>query len=248
MNDKTEKAMDFIFKLTEQRATIFVAPISYNLQNLETIKGIVNSYEKKLLPINMSRSLPFAPISNVKMTSRQPIFEWGLLSEDYSFQIHFDPQKIDIIECKKNNEATSFCNKCSNIFEEIQKNFDTKITRLAYAPRYQMEYSDEKVTLLNNQIYKKTFNGYNMINFELRQAYMIPTKLEQKDIALYYNVQGSIIKNPEKGSSIEHVVDLLFDINTKPKKNYTFIPAEIRSFFKQSPDFAASFLDFYTHN
>mgnify|MGYP006873040936 CR=1 FL=1 len=231
--------------LKEQRATIFIAPIQYNVKNLAKVKEAISN--DNYLPYVMSN----VPIISFNNPGIMPNIDWVMTNDGEQKQIHFTPQKIDFISTKEDETPETFCKEACDFFSRLIELFGSKVRRLAYAPKYSTPASAPVVDGLNEAIFKNNvFENRPLRNIDVRQNYRLSESLADKNYDLNYIANLSVVQEivSEPGKTILNTrLENLFDINTVQDNAKVFTGDEVKSFFTQSPLFAAKFLNNYNN-
>lgn len=231
--------------IKEQRATIFIAPIQYNVKNFEKVREAISS--DRYLPYVMP-NVPVIPFNNQGI---MPNIDWVMTNDGEQKQIHFTPQKIDFISTKEDQTPEEFCPEACGFFMRLIESFSSKVKRLAYAPKYSTPASDPILNGLNEAVFKNNmFKNQPLRGIDVRQNYRLPETLADKNFDLNYIANLSVVQEivSEPGKTIlKTKLENVFDINTVQDNEIVFTEEEVKSFFTQSPSFAAMFLNNYNN-
>lgn len=231
--------------IKEQRATIFIAPIQYNVKNFAKVKDAISN--DNYLPYVMP-NVPVIPFNNQGI---MPNIDWVMTNDSEQKQIHFTPQKIDFISSKEDETPEVFCKEACDFFSRLIAVFGSKVKRLAYAPKYSIPASDSVLNGLNESIFKNyKFENKPLRGIDIRQNYRLSESLAEKNYEFNYIANLSVVQEimSEPGKTLLKTrVENLFDINTVQDNAIVFTNDEVSSFFMQSPSFAAKFLSHYNN-
>lgn len=237
--------MKIEWTIKEQRATIFIAPIQYNVNNFAKVKEAISN--ENYLPYVMP-NVPVIPISSQGI---MPNIDWVMTNDDEQKQIHFTPQKIDFISSKEGETPEVFSKEACVFFSKLIALFGSKVKRLAYAPKYSTPASDPVLNGLNESIFKnQIFENQPLRGIDVRQKYRLSELLAEKNYDFNYIANLAVVQEivSEPGKTILKTrVENLFDINTVQDNAIIFTDEEVKSFFTQSPSFAAKFLNNYNN-
>ena len=237
--------MKIEWTIKEQRATVFIAPIQYNVKNFEKVRDLISN--ENYLPYVMP-NVPVIPFNNQGM---MPNIDWVMTNDDEQKQIHFTPQKIDYISTNEDQTSEDFCHEACGFLIRLIESFGSKVKRLAYAPKYSTPASDPILNGLNEAIFKNNmFENQPIRGIDVRQNYRLSESLSDKNFELNYIANLSVVQEivSEPGKTILKTrVENVFDINTVQDNAIVFTEEEVKSFFTQSPSFAEKFLNNYNN-
>lgn len=234
------------YPIGELRATIFSAPIIYDLKNIQRISQILNpADEYKAMRLN-----------SVQHVNQDPmVLEWEMVSKKNRSKLHFGPQKIDVIKStfkEGEHSEDEFCKESCDLLFKIIDKFHLSVSRIAYAPVYIIDWNDSFTKKSFNQLIykKKEFQGCPLSNILFKQGYIVPILLNSKKYEFNYVAEASegqsIVHDLRSNSlTIRNMLNLSLDINSRQGARYVFGEKEMKEFFNNATDYGKQFLTYY---
>lgn len=242
----------------ELRATIFVSPIVYdpsNLRRVSTILKMEDGYMPNVVPPTIN-GLPF---TFPGQAANQGIpLDWEMASQKTNLQVHFGPQKIDVLKRVhqfSQSVEERFCEEALVIFIGLVKLFNLIPTRIAYAPVYITEFNR---SFKRSDFLKKIYalNQYeeseiNTIFF--KQGYLRQEPISDNLYKINYVADASETQNIEEDKDsdghkryiVHSMLNLVLDINTRQGEGYTFSIDDMVDFYNKTICRAHQFRDYY---
>lgn len=239
--------------LTDLRATMFASPILYNAANLKKVTDLFDPADG-YVPTTLG--FPFTPGLGAQLPQQGQNLEWEMLSQTKSIRIHFGPQKIDILKLViegVEGQEIAFCNESTDIFTMIVEAFNLVPIRLAFAPTYNANFTNDfTISDFNDSLYaKKTFEGTSVNNCLFKQSYRLGETLNSRQVPFNYVMDGANGQQfipKEATTEIHSIISFGLDINTVQGIGLTFSLSDLKAFFLASPLYSEKFLNFYIND
>ncbi len=239
--------MEKKYPIGQLRATIFAQPILNDEKNLNRIKELL---KEKDYVYKAPNKILIQRNGQVEQTLSAV---WAMVSKEMGTTIFFGPHKIDIIKSKfnvGNDTEEKFCEYAFSILRKIIERFSLTVTRIAYAPVYAINFTEDfSMQDINSRVYAKNkFKCRDVNNILFRQSYRVEENFSERDVLINYVVEASEglnIVRDERKTTRQPVCNFSLDINTFQGGNYTFTLNEIGGFFKNVISYAEDFVYYF---
>lgn len=234
--------MELKLNIDKLRGTIFTKQINYSPDFVNALSGVLVGYIPSFLTV-LPQNNPNAVIPNF----------WEMVNPTTGEHIQFNNAKIDIIINSNtpysNDVIIDFAKHCSMIFEKILSITGQNSNRLAIAPTFSCNDSDQNIRKFAQTIFTKNmFKTANIDNCVFNNIFRVNEKINGQDILINYLANFYVTNRVDlvNGKSlIKEILTIDFDINTFVDENYLFDINAVKDFFTKSTQMSKEYLDFF---
>ena len=234
--------MELKLNIDKLRGTIFTQQINYSPDFVNALSEVLPGYIPSFLTV-LPQNNPNAVIPNF----------WEMVNPITGEHIQFNNSKIDIIIGRNSSYSSdvviAFAEHCSTIFERILSVTGQNSNRLAIAPTFTCNDSDQDIKRFAKTIFAKNqFKLANIDNCVFNNIYRVNENINGQDILINYLANFYVTNRVDlvEGKNIvKEILTIDFDINTFANESYLFNIDAMKAFFTKSPQMCKDYLEFF---